>query len=102
VVWRLIEKQGGVAVSSRHGPHARLSAVAGVWKRPLRFILESAVAGFVRRFLTTDYTDFHGLYAEQSEFAENETLHLLGEELGFHNSFKIRVFRVIRGSNCCI
>jgi hypothetical protein len=45
--------------------------------------LESAVAGFERRFLTTDCTDFHGLDAEYSEFAENETLHRLGEELGF-------------------
>jgi len=47
-------------------------------------------------------TDFHGLHAEYSELAENEAFHRMGEELGFHNSFKIRVFRVIRGSNCCI
>lgn len=65
--------------------------------------LESALARFERRFLTTDcrhvVTDFHEFYAESSEFAGNRTLHLLDEEIGLHHSFKIRVSCVIRGSN---
>jgi hypothetical protein len=63
-------------------------------------ILESAVAGFEQRFLTTDLTDFNGFYGGNMDWFRPNSFHRMGEMRFFHNSFIIRKIRVIRGFNC--